>query len=75
MSLNSWIAARIAAKKWIGGRRNADVIAHTEVTCLVMGRREMAWALAADPDVGKELQRSMTQRRQELEKVSRSNKE
>lgn len=75
MSLNSWVAARIAAKKWIGGRRNADVIARTEVTCLVMGRREMAWALAADPDVGKELQRSMSQRRQELEKLSRSNKE
>ena len=73
MSLNSWVAARICAKKWIGGRRNADVIAHTETTCLVMGRREMAWALAADPDVGKELQKSMTQRRQELEQLSLSN--
>lgn len=67
LSLNSWISARIVAKKWIGGRRNADVIAKTPLKCLVMGRREMAWAIAADPDVGAELSKDMQKRRRELE--------
>ena len=67
LSLNSWISARIVAKKWIGGRRNADVIAKTPLQCLVMGRREMAWAIAADPDVGAELSKDMQKRRKELE--------
>lgn len=67
LSLKSWISARVVAKKWIGGRRNADVIAKTPLTCLVMGRREMEWAIAADPDVGAELSKDMQKRRNELE--------
>ena len=70
-TLKSWVSARMVAKKWIGGRRNADVIAQTEVQCLVMGRREMAWAIASDPDVGSELQKSMRQRRHELASATR----
>ena len=35
------LAARIAAKKWIGKRRTADVVAATKVECLVLGRKEM----------------------------------
>jgi CRP-like cAMP-binding protein len=73
LTLKSWVSARIVAKKWIGGRRNADVVAESNVQCLVMGRREMAWAIASDPDVGAELRKSMHQRRQEL--VSASQKE
>ena len=66
VSLKQWVTARVYAKKWIGGRRNADVIAETNVECLIMGRREMAWAVAADPEVAAELRRNMSQRRLEL---------
>ena len=71
LTLKSWVSARIVAKRWIGGRRNADVIAESDVQCLVMGRREMAWALASHPDVGSELQKSMRQRREELANATR----
>ena len=72
VSLAGWAAARTYAKLWIGGRRNADVIAETNVECLVMGSREMAWAIASDPEVATELQRNMQQRRFE---ISESRKE
>ena len=39
------LAARIAAKKWIGKRRTADVVAATKVECLVLGRKEMCRAI------------------------------
>lgn len=71
LTLKSWVSARIVAKRWIGGRRNADVIAESDVQCLVMGRREMAWAIASHPDVGSELQKSMRQRREELANATR----
>lgn len=68
LSLKSWVIARIYAKKWIGGRRNADVIAKTDVECLVMGRSEMAWAVASDPEVAVELLKDMRKRRDEINK-------
>jgi CRP-like cAMP-binding protein len=69
VTLKSWISARIYAKKWIGGRRNADLVAQDNVVCLVMGRNEMSWALASDPEVAAELAKDMNKRRQELDQA------
>jgi len=72
ITLKSWVSARIYAKKWIGGRRNADIVAQEDVVCLVMGRNEMTWALASDPEVAAELAKDMRKRRHELDQAKSS---
>ena len=57
------LAARIAAKKWIGKRRTADVVAATKVECLVLGRKEMQWAITHDETIKSELEKDINNRR------------
>jgi calcium/calmodulin-dependent protein kinase I len=46
--LQATLAAKMFGKKWIGQRRSADVVAATNVECLVLGKREMQWAIKHD---------------------------
>ena len=66
----SWGAALVAvssAKKWIGPRRTASVVAATEVECLVLGKREMEWAVTHDESIKNELARQISSRRDQTE--------
>ena len=56
-------AARLAGKKWIGKRRTADVVARTKVECLVLGRKEMQWAITHDETIRNELEKDIQNRR------------
>ena len=51
-SFQASLAARLAGKKWIGKRRTADVVARTKVECLVLGRKEMQWAITTTKPSG-----------------------
>ena len=54
-SFQATLAAKIAGKKWVGKRRTADVVAATKVECLVLGRKEMEWAITHDETIKNEL--------------------
>jgi CRP-like cAMP-binding protein len=62
-SFQATLAARLAGKKWIGKRRTADVVAHTKVECLVLGRKEMQWAITHDETIRSELEKDIRNRR------------
>lgn len=66
-SVNAAIASKIAAKKWVGQRRTADVVAVTRVECLVLGKREMQWAIKHDEEVAEELRKDIRKRKQQTE--------
>ena len=57
------LAARIAGKKWVGKRRTADVVAATKVECLVLGKKEMQWAITHDKTIKSELEKDINNRR------------
>ena len=54
---------RAAGKKWVGKRRTADVVAATKVDCLVLGRKEMEWAITHDETIKNELAKDIDSRR------------
>ena len=56
------ISARIAGKKWVGQRRTADVVAATKVECLVLGKKEMQWAITHDEAIKSELEKDIRRR-------------
>ena len=62
-TLAATLAAKMAGKKWIGQRRTADVVAATKVECLVLGKREMQWAITHDEGIKAELQKDIQNRR------------
>ena len=62
-SLAATLAAKMAGKKWVGQRRTADVVAATKVECLVLGKREMQWAITHDEGIKAELQKDIQNRR------------
>ena len=62
-SFQASLAARLAGKKWIGKRRTADVVARTKVECLVLGRKEMQWAITHDETIRNELEKDIQNRR------------
>ena len=57
------LAARLAGKRWLGKRRTADVIAATKVECLVLGKKEMQWAITHDETIKNELEKDIQNRR------------
>lgn len=57
----------MAAKKWVGLRRTADVVADTKVECLVLRKAEMQWAVNHDEKIKMELKQDIHQRRSETE--------
>ena len=62
-SFQSTLAARLAGKRWIGKRRTADVVARTKVECLVLGKKEMQWAITHDETIRSELEKDIQNRR------------
>lgn len=62
-SFQATLAAKIAGKKWVGKRRTADVVAATKVECLVLGRKEMEWAITHDETIKNELAKDIDSRR------------
>eukprot|EP00227_Mantoniella_beaufortii_P020742 CAMPEP_0197603172 /NCGR_PEP_ID=MMETSP1326-20131121/38676_1 /TAXON_ID=1155430 /ORGANISM="Genus nov. species nov., Strain RCC2288" /LENGTH=93 /DNA_ID=CAMNT_0043170643 /DNA_START=1 /DNA_END=279 /DNA_ORIENTATION=- len=62
-SLQAALAAKMLGKKWVGVRRTADVVAATKVECLVLGKREMQWAINHDEGVAVELRKDIQNRR------------
>jgi serine/threonine protein kinase len=62
-SFQATLAAKIAGKKWVGKRRTADVVAATKVECLVLGRKEMEWAITHDETIKNELSKDIDARR------------
>lgn len=56
------LAARLAGKRWVGKRRTADVIAATTVECLVLGKKEMQWAITHDNTIKNELEKDIQNR-------------
>lgn len=62
-SFSAALAAKMASKKWVGQRRTADVVAATKVECLVLGKREMQWAITHDESIRAELQKDIKNRR------------
>ena len=61
------ISARIAGKKWVGQRRTADVVAATKVECLVLGKKEMQWAITHDEAIKSELEKDIRRRRMQTQ--------
>ena len=61
------ISARIAGKKWVGQRRTADVVAATKVECLVLGKKEMQWAISHDEAIKSELEKDIRRRRMQTQ--------
>ena len=48
----------------VGGlRRTADVVARTKVECLVLGKKEMQWAITHDETIRSELEKDIQNRR------------
>jgi serine/threonine protein kinase len=62
-AFQSSLAARLAGKRWIGKRRTADVVAATRVECLVLGKKEMQWAITHDDTIKSELEKNIQNRR------------
>jgi serine/threonine protein kinase len=62
-SFQATLAARLAGKRWIGKRRTADVVARTKVECLVLGKKEMQWAITHDETIRSELEKDIQNRR------------
>jgi calcium/calmodulin-dependent protein kinase I len=62
-SFQASLAARLAGKRWIGKRRTADVVARTKVECLVLGKKEMQWAITHDETIRSELEKDIQNRR------------
>ena len=56
------LAARLAGKRWVGKRRTADVVAATTVECLVLGKKEMQWAITHDNTIKNELEKDIQNR-------------
>ena len=71
-SFQASLAARLAGKKWIGKRRTADVVARTKVECLVLGRKEMQWAITHDETIRNELEKDIQNRWQTSAKLTLS---
>ena len=62
-SFQATLAARLAGKRWVGKRRTADVVARTKVECLVLGKKEMQWAITHDETIRSELEKDIQNRR------------
>ena len=68
--MQATLAAKMFGKKWIGQRRSADVVAATNVECLVLGKREMQWAIKHDEDVAEELRKDIRNRKLQTESAA-----